>query len=182
MKTLLLLLLASCASAPQKQIAPDAITTLPTVLVDEAPIFTAKSSLKWPHEVARVASCVVRHPGFLAEVAAHPGYTYTDKTPMEVAESFRTMHPVLIRTYKTANPWSKAIAYRAPKEPQSIYFNTRKQPRDMASNANTSTHEALHCLGFGHGDNDITKNTAQKKLSAPYGVGAIAEKYVKDCL
>lgn len=151
--------------------------TLPPVEITPA-AFTARSSLPWLAEVARVASCVVALPKFIAEVGAVAKYTHTTKTPAEVARAFKGLTGMRIRTYQTKNPFSAAIATTYKSAPGELYFNTRKNPRAMKAMVNTACHEASHALGFGHGDN----SPRGKELSVPYKVGVICENHVEECL
>jgi hypothetical protein len=152
----------------------------PVIVLDKEPlkkvVFTADSSLQYMKDVARVANCIANDKDFLKEVEVYPRFTFTDKTPRQVAESLRDPKPVTLSTYRTKNPWSAAIAMTIEKV---VYFNTRKNPREMKEMANTACHEGLgHIQGYGHGDNYPTG----KESSVPYALGTICEKFVVRCL
>ena len=187
MKFIFLALLVACATkAPKPQIifvptlevAPPAAEVTPAAVQSpDRTVLTAKSKLTWPHEVARVANCVINTEAFIQEVAAFPKYTYTDKTPAQVAQALREVSPVVIRTYATKNPFSTVTATTYVSDPGTVYFNTRRNPRAMKPMVNTAIHEGLH-PEFGHGDN----SPVGKEDSVNYRVGSIAEKYVEACL
>lgn len=135
------------------------------------------SSKGWLGEVARVAECVVADKAFLYDVAQQSKFTHTDLTPYEVAKKIRnSTTPVKLTTYKTINPWSKAIAYRNIGS-DVVYFNLRKNPRELNEMVNTAIHEWLHVVGFDHGGN----RKKGKQDSVNYKVGKIAEKYTGGC-
>lgn len=140
-------------------------------------VFTAKSSLSYVNDVAKVANCIQADKNFLKEVELYPKFTYTTKTPKEVAEEIRNMKPVKISTYRTKNPWSAAIATTYASDSETVYFNTRKNPRKLQYMVNTAFHEGLHLNNFSHGDN----SPKGKEDSVNYRVGTISEKYVEKC-
>jgi hypothetical protein len=139
--------------------------------------YSTKSSLSYMTKTAAITNCVLKNEKFLSEVASFPKYTYTTKTPQEVRKSLESMKPVIISTYRTKNPWSKAIATTYSSDKTTVYFNTRKNPRPMTEMVNTSIHEGLHLNGFSHGSN----SPVGKEDSVNYRVGTIGEKYVSEC-
>lgn len=190
MKFLLLLLALSCAHKYEPIKAPEVVITDPVTLpveVNEPPVivldqgtlkkevFTTRSSLPYMAEVARISNCVAGNTEFLKEVELYPKFTFTDKTPAQVAESLKNPKPVVLSTYRTKNPWSAAVAATIGDE---VYFNTRKNPRDMSEMIETSIHEGLgHIQGYGHGDN----YPRGKENSVPWALGTMAAKYVTAC-
>jgi len=89
---------------------------------------------------------------------------------------------VEIKTYYPKWPWSKAIAYT---EGKNIYFNARKLPSmKLEEIVNTLWHETVHIidanspLSFGHGTNTWTQD--KQDHSAPYFIGALAERLVRE--
>jgi hypothetical protein len=139
--------------------------------------YSVKSSLKWVKQLADVSNCVIKNEEFLKEVEAFPKYDFTTKTSKEVAQAYRSSAPSVISTYKTKNPWSKAIATTYTGDSKTIYLNLRKNPRPLKEMVNTAIHERGHGLGFSHGDN----SSWGKENSVNYRVGLIAEKYVEKC-
>jgi hypothetical protein len=140
------------------------------------------TSKTWLGDVARVTECVVRNEQFLTEVGNFPKYTHTDKTPKQVEQALRAaLVPgkeisVHLTTYKTRWPWSKTIAYRNVGD-NTVYFNLWQNPREISEMLDTATHEWLHVVGFGHGNN----SSRGKQDSVPYRVGSIAAKYIQHC-
>lgn len=174
----LLLLTFACSYVPVK--APDVTPEFPSETVpttNPKVVFTADSSLDYIHEVVRISNCVISNEDFLKEVEAFPKYDYTDKTSKQVADSLRNPKPVIVSTYRTKNPWSSVIATTYSSDPTTIYFNTRRNPREMPSMVNTSFHEMLHLQGWSHGDN----YEYGKEKSVNHMVGTISEKYLKKC-
>lgn len=180
MKYLLPLLFLSfaCSYVPVK--APDVTPELPseTVPTTNKVVFTADSSLDYIHEVVRISNCVINNEEFLKEVEAFPKYDYTDKTSKQVADSLRNPKPVIVSTYRTKSPWSSVIATTYSSDPTTIYFNTRRNPREMKDMIETSCHEGLgHIQGYGHGDN----SEYGKENSVPVMLGTICGKYAETC-
>ena len=89
-----------------------------------------------------------------------------------------------IKTYRPWNPWSKALAYVSPKEPNVIYINSRRLNRSIASIAGSIAHETIHVLdnkytdaNFGHGNN----SPKGKENTVPYWIGRrVKELILKD--
>lgn len=185
MKFLLLLLAFACAQTPTpKRVSENPIEVSgPIAVLAGEDLFSARSTLPWAIETARVASCVMRSEAFLAKVASYQGYTHTKLNGAEIADKLRALKPVVIRTYKTKSKSSPTVAYRTGREPQSLYFNTHKQPRKLHSNVNTAIHEASHTVGLSHlckwpcSSNDWRG----KQNSPPYWVGKAAEEFVGGC-
>jgi molybdopterin-biosynthesis enzyme MoeA-like protein len=142
-----------------------------------ASVYTVKSKLPYLKQVAKVSECVIRNEDFLKEIEAFPKFSFTDKTSKEVADSIRKMKSVVISSYKTKNPFSSAIATTYPSNKTTVYFNSRKNPREFKEMINTAIHEPLHLIGFSHGDN----SPIGKENSVNYRVGKIAESYVEKC-
>lgn len=73
------------------------------------------------------------------------------------------------------NRWTKAIATTFGDG--GIHINARKVHLfDVADYVNTLTHETMHNVGFGHGNNFYTEDKAR---SVPYAMGALAEAWVR---
>lgn len=134
------------------------------------------SSLPWMKSLGTTAECVINNADFQKEVSAIEKFDYSTRNGKQVVADLVAMKDVAISTYKTKNPFSKTIAYTYGGA-KTIYFNTRKNPRDFKEMINTVVHEASHIVGYGHGDN----SSKGKEKSVPYWVGAIAEKYVLNC-
>ena len=183
---LLLLILASCSTFTPTIPETDTGTTLPVetppiVLIPEAPhsvriVFSTNSGLQYMKDLVGVANCVINNISFLDEVEAFPKYTYTDKTSKEVSASLRNSIPTVFTTYRSKNPFSRAIATTFTGD-DVIYFNTRKNPRSVPEMINTLIHENLHLNGWSHGDN----SPIGKGDSVNYRVGSMAEKYTELC-
>jgi hypothetical protein len=184
MKNLLLLvLIVSCSRSPVNQPPQDGpvLTEDGTSVIlpdDFKVVFTTNSNLSWMHDLVKVANCITNNQDFLAEVLAVKSYTYTNATSRQVYESILNPKPVFLSTYSTRNPFSRVIATTYSSEPNAVYFNLRKNPREMSDMANTAIHEGLgHIQGWSHGDN----SPIGKSESIPWKLGEIAEKYTEVC-
>lgn len=138
--------------------------------------FTAKSSLLWVSSLAEKANCTIKNKDFLKEVEGFK-FTHTIHAGAKVAKDIKALPSIKIATYKTKNPFSKAIATTYPSDKETVYLNLRANPRDMESMVNTVCHEATHILGYSHGDN----SPKGKENSVPYKVGSLCQKYFKNC-
>jgi hypothetical protein len=180
LKTLLLLCLIGCATQTPIVKAPAPARPAPIELTPATPaekkvIFTAKSTLQWVKDLADVANCVAGNEAFYQEIAAFPDYDFTDMSSLDVANAYRNMKPIDIRTY-----WyfmKSVIATTYTTNETSIYLNTRSNPRPMPEMINTTFHEGGHLIGFSHGDN----KPFGKENSVNYRVGSIAVKYAEGC-
>jgi len=95
----------------------------------------------------------------------------------EIVERVTKRNPVMIKAYRTFNPWSAAIAMTKKSEPGVIYINTRKiARRDEADYINTLVHEFMHIVGYSHGSN----SPKGKEDSVPYRMGSIAEDWARE--
>jgi hypothetical protein len=83
-----------------------------------------------------------------------------------------------ITTYRSKNPFSKAIATTYGSDKQNMYLNTRANPRKPKYMINTVIHEKLHLNGYSHGSN----SNVGKENTVNYYTGSLGEKYAKDCL
>jgi hypothetical protein len=137
---------------------------------------TVKSSLDWMKESAKVANCVLNHAEFKAELALVESFDYSDDNGVQVLEKLSKVKCVA-STYKTRNPFSKAIATTYATDKTTYYFNLRKNPRKMKYMVNTHIHECLHLAGYSHGDN----SSIGKEKSVNYFVGSLGEKYSEKC-
>lgn len=137
---------------------------------------SVKSSLPWMKILGSTTDCVIKDADFQKEVSAIKKFDYSDKAGGRVVLDLLTAKGISISTYKTRNPWSKAIAYTYAGN-DTIYFNLRNNPRDFKEMINTVMHETTHIVGYGHGSN----SPVGKEKSVPYWVGSIAEKYADKC-
>lgn len=168
---LLLFLITSCASIDT---TPPVTTRPPETQI----AFTSASNLDWVKELVKVANCVANNEAFIKEVALFPDYDYTDDKSEVVALAVKNIK-ANVTTYKTANPFSAAIATTYPTDTVNVYLNIRPKanPRPMPDMVNTLFHEGLHLSGYKHGDNYANG----KENSVNYRVGTIAAKYSPAC-
>lgn len=165
-------LLLSCA-----QSIPTKPTQAPEIEVPYRVNFDAKSSLKWPHETAKAANCVTNDKEFIDALRSIEKFDYSDDTGIDVYNKLMEIKAT-IRTYKTKNPFSKAIATTYKSNKSDVYFNRRKNPRPMQFMVNTACHERTHLGGYSHG----TNSSKGKENSIPYFIGSLCQKYyLKNC-
>jgi len=93
------------------------------------------------------------------------------------------VHPIIVKTYRSKNPWSSALGYFSPSQPDHIFLNNRKLNRSKGSIVATLIHEMIHFCdylnevdSYGHGDN----SPAGKENTAPFYIDNIAESIVDD--
>ncbi len=121
----------------------------------------------WRNKVlasAKRASEVMSDPVFLASVAKHHGFDFTQMTPADVSHVIENAGEVTIKVgFYKGWWWSKAIAYEENGE---IWFNTRKDGYGAGDVGNVA-HETLHKMGFSHNGNSASGNGN----TVPYWVG-----------
>lgn len=131
--------------------------------------------------IRQAAALFLKHHNdfeFLNKVASYPGYNHTEHSPEGVSHSidfFAENFQIVIKSYKSVNPWSKAIAYA---EGNTIFFNSRKR-LDVLDRVETLMHEFCHLCGYSHDGNYVT---AYNLKTVPYAVGNIFKNHVKDIL
>lgn len=140
--------------------------------------FNTKSTLLWMKELVDVANCTIHLSDVRKDLLLVEKFTHTTMTPAQVSAAVESFKVAGVRTYRTKNPFSAAIATTYASDRENLYLNTRKNPRDIPSMVNTLFHESSHLNGFGHGDN----NPKGKELSVPYYFGAIGQKYAHKCI
>ncbi len=139
--------------------------------------FNYRSSLSWVESLALKANCTVRLKEFQKELSAIEKFDFSDDNGKQVLEKLMYNNKT-ITTYRTKNPFSKAIATTYNTDKENMYLNTRKNPREYKFMVNTVVHEFLHLVGYSHNGN----NPVGKEKSVNYYVGSLAEKHSKGCL
>ena len=91
------------------------------------------------------------------------------------------VNPLTVKTYRSKNPWSSALGYFSPSQPDHIFLNSRKLNRTKGSIVATLIHEMIHYCdylnnteSYGHGDN----SSNGKENTAPFYIDNIAESMV----
>lgn len=92
---------------------------------------------------------------------------------------------LIIKLYRSKNPWSSAYGYFSPAKPDHIFLNNRKLNRSKGSIVSSLIHEMIHFLddknkqeSYGHGDN----SPIGKEATAPYFIDNIAESIIDNKL
>jgi hypothetical protein len=145
---------------------------------DSSPKFRTKSTLPWMKELIEIANCTIHLPDLRKDLLLVKRFTHTTMSPEQVSAAVLGFKSSGVRTYRTKNPMSKAIATTYASDRENLYLNTRKNPRPLPSMVNTLCHEASHLNGFSHGDN----NPKGKELSVPYYLGSLCQKYANLCI
>lgn len=183
MKNFLILLLityfaSSCATnknkttKPTPELSPVEIPQL-TIVKD---VFDSKSSLKWIKDLGEFANCTIKKEFFIKRVASVISFDYSSDNGEQVFNNLIN-HKCTIRTYKSKNPWTKAVATTWNNNDKDLYLNVRRNPRKIPYMINTVVHECLHNVGYGHGDN----KSKGKSGSVNHKVGKIAQEESKGC-
>lgn len=174
-KLLSLVLLYACASnQPIKTTTPEIEPSEPTNSISEVKI-GVKSSLPWVFELASKTKCVLLNKDFQNEIKSIEKFDMSEASGAQVLEKMLSTESN-ISTYTSKNPFSSAIATTYQND-NTLYLNTRKNPRPMPQMINTICHEHSHVAGFSHGDN----NPKGKEKTVPYFIGDICEKYSTQC-
>jgi hypothetical protein len=129
------------------------------------------------------ANQILINEDFYNRVSAHEAFDYTDEKPTDIASWFKLFDGVVIvKLYKSKNPFTRTLAYVSADYPDTVFINSRKLDRDAEEIVNTIIHESIHSLdnslpnvSFGHGDN----SSEGKGNSAPYWIGNLAERLLK---
>jgi len=111
----------------------------------------------------------------------YPASEKMEKTRYNV--DYIPVHPIVVKTYRSKNPWSSALGYFSPSQPDHIFLNNRKLNRSKGSIVATLIHEMIHFCdylneveSYGHGDN----SPSGKENTAPFYIDNIAESIVDD--
>jgi hypothetical protein len=140
-------------------------------------VFHTEIKTQWVNDLVKYANCVINHSDFINEIESQKVFEYTEKTGYAVIAALHERRCGL-RLYATKNPFSSVIATTYANDREYLYFNTRKNPRDMKYMVNTAIHECSHLAGFSHGDN----SPVGKENSVPYFIGKSSESVVEKCL
>jgi hypothetical protein len=177
MKYLLILLLASCVTTPQKTVStPPVVNTLPEIIISEREnnggvVFLKNGSVKDTSYVAKL-NRIIQSKEFKEKVLNHKfkgknSFHYTEKSPQEVLKIITTTR-LIVEIERKWNFNKKVVAWTYPSS-NKIFFNSRVSRKDC-SWVGTLGHEVLgHKNGFDHEVN-FTKD---REYSVPYGIGKI---------
>lgn len=114
-------------------------------------------------------------------------FTHTEYEPSRISHIMKSDdNEIIIKLYKSKNPFTKANAYVSPKHKNTLFLNTRKLWRKRNQLIDTIVHECVHVvdfsengqIDFGHGDN----YSKGKENSAPYWIGNLAKQLYLDSL
>jgi hypothetical protein len=116
---------------------------------------------------------------FYQNIKVKKDFTFTKDEGTKVAEvlkaeanqAFQT-DDIEVRPYRTKWPWSSVIGYS---DGENVYINMRKiNSLSISDYVGNLVHEFCHHAGYGHGDNNISRNTERKLKSVPYYCGELA--------
>lgn len=116
---------------------------------------------------------------FYQNIVVKKDFTFTKDEGPKVSQTLRLeakqafeVDDIEVRPYRTRWPWSSVIGYS---DGENIYINMRKiNDLDIADYVGNLVHEFCHHAGYGHGDNNINKDTDRKLKSVPYYCGKLA--------
>lgn len=127
--------------------------------------FSTSLNIAWLKELVDQGNKKLNDPVFRRKVKAVKEFDMSDHDGRQVLANLLQVR-CQVKLYKSKWPWSKAIAYTIG---NSIYLNTRKNPRELKSMLNTLIHEAAHCADYSHGNN----SSVGKENTVPYKVGSL---------
>jgi len=118
----------------------------------------------------------------LHEVAKVKNYTYTNLSPHEVfnfIEKNKSKYIVEVLPWTPKWVFTSAIATTFSNQPGKVYLNVfRLNSRSKADWSATLIHEAMHVMGFGHGNN-YWQHKEPKLSSVPIQVARIAKDWIE---
>lgn len=119
-----------------------------------------------------------RDPAFLELVSACPSFKHTTDSPQDVANNINSdTSTIKVGIFKPAWYWSRCIA-STDIATKTISFNKYQlKGADIEERVNTLMHEYIHTLGYTHEGN---YNTPYNRETAPYVIGDLFAKYLKD--
>ena len=173
LKVLLMVMLTSCFSTTKVKLDKPAMVIPPQEFVETYHPFYFKSSIKWVGDVSMCANMIINDSKFREELMAIKKFDMSSDNGEYVLKKLQSGKTV-IKTYKTRNPFSKAVATTWKSNKTDIYLNIRKK-RTIAQWSGTAIHESSHNRGYSHGNN----SSAGKEKTVPYLVGTIATKHAK---
>lgn len=160
---LLLLLVASCASNTKTILKPS--------INEQTEYFSSTVKYEWMADLLKCSNKVINSSNFITDISSIDKFDFSEDPGSKVAEKLLSKK-YEIKIYKSANPFSKALAYTNLNS-NIINFNSRRNPRNLIYMINTALHEATHSVGYTHGDN----YSVGKQDSIPYKIGSIAQKW-----
>ena len=130
--------------------------------------------------VRKAASILMKHykdEDFLNRVREEDFFNHSQHSPVTVAsvlEKFPKNITVIIKPYKTLNPFSNVIGYA---ENNIIYVNTRKLGLNWLDRVENLYHEMTHICGYSHKGNRVTGYNLK---TVPYLVANIFKRHVSE--
>lgn len=146
-------------------------------------MFEYKGNIKSIKEATAAANELFYNSHFTDTIAAKESFDMSTAKPSYIATSIRNTSNVKtnVKTYRSRNPWSRAIAYFTANRPNDINLNTRKLNRTKGSIVATLWHERIHQLDnldpvhyYGHGNN----SPRGKQNTAPYWIDNLAQSII----
>jgi len=133
-------------------------------------------------DAVQMANELLQNEGFFDRIAAHPCFDLANTSPSVVAELMRSAQlKMKLDLYYSLSPSKNIDGYDYIDDPSVVHTNVWKLQRSAASICNTIIHSCVHAVNalypqysFGHGDMLL----AGKENTAPYWIGALAQKMV----
>jgi hypothetical protein len=132
----------------------------------------------YDENILKAAMIVMKHyndRAFAGLIFNVEKFNHTEHSPVQVAlviEKVMDSLEVEIHSYKSLNPFSKAVAHVKGNK---IYFNERKTA-SYIDRAGTIIHECFHLVGYQDDGNRVTKYNLQ---TVPYKVQLLFERYIQ---
>jgi hypothetical protein len=130
--------------------------------------------------IRKSASILMKHfndQDFLTKIREEDFFNHTLHSPVTVAsvlERFPKDITLIIKPYKTFNPFSNVIGYA---EGNIIFINTRKLGLNWLDRVENLYHEMTHICGYSHKGNRVTGYNLQ---TVPYLVANIFKRHVSE--
>ena len=125
--------------------------------------------------IKKAESILMAGSNMINELAEKDDFKYNSGHGVQVALNLILVkEPINVYTYKSINPFSKAIGYY---DGEAIWINSRKmQAMDINSLVGLFIHEYSHYCGYGHGNN--YKSQEKCLYSVPYYLSENVARWV----
>ena len=151
-------------------------------------MFKYEGNIEQVRDAAKKANDLLNNDNFINSIKAKSHFDMATCNGLRIVQNINfhknaPLSVIVVKTYKSKNPFSSAYGYFSPSKPDHVFLNTRKLNRSIGSITSSLIHEMIHYLdykdpihSFGHGENDpIGKNN-----TAPYWIDNVAQAIIDD--
>lgn len=126
---------------------------------------------------------LLRDKTFFDRIRQKDRFDLSNTSPQVIADLMENANGIVTVTlYASVSPFSRALAYEDSRYPGTVFLNTRRLNRSVASICASIIHECVHSVdgsqtqySFGHGDNSSTG----KANTAPYWIDNLAYEMIR---